>query len=71
LIQINEVIPDSVQNLNHHVFIKGVSKIMSSLEKSNDSEAETLRNMGINIAVIFGVIAALIVVSIYFAGTPN
>jgi ABC-type multidrug transport system permease subunit len=44
---------------------------MSSLEKSNDSEAETLRNMGINIAVIFGVIAALIVVSIYLAGASN
>jgi len=71
LIQINEVTPDSVQNSLYHIFIRGVSKTMSSLEKSNDSEAETLRNMGINIAVIFGVIAALIVVSIYLAGAAN
>jgi hypothetical protein len=40
---------------------------MSSLEKINDTE--TIRNMSINIAVIFGVVAALIIVSVYFAGT--
>lgn len=42
---------------------------MSSLEKTKD--AEILRNMGINIAVILGVLAALIIVSVYFAGTSN
>lgn len=40
---------------------------MSSLEKIDDTE--TIRNMSINIAVIFGVVAALIIVSVYFAGT--
>ena len=40
---------------------------MSSLEKIDDTV--TIRNMSINIAVIFGVIAALIIVSVYFAGT--
>lgn len=40
---------------------------MSSLEKPND--AETLRNFGVNIAVIFGVMTALIILSVYFADT--
>lgn len=44
---------------------------MSTLEKSNDSEAETLRNMGINIAVIFSVIISLIVISIYLGGASG
>lgn len=42
---------------------------MSSLEETKD--AEILRNMGINIAVILGVLVALIIVSVYFAGTSN
>lgn len=45
----------------------GANRNMSSLEKINDTE--TIRNMSINIAVIFGVVAALIIVSVYFAGT--
>lgn len=42
---------------------------MSSLDKTKD--AKTLRNFGINIAVIFGVLTALIIVSVYFANTAN
>ncbi|SDY92326.1 hypothetical protein SAMN05421755_106514 [Nitrosomonas sp. Nm33] len=42
---------------------------MSSLEKTTD--AKTLRNFSINIAVIFGVMATLIILSVYFAGTSN
>ncbi|SDI15872.1 hypothetical protein SAMN05428952_10984 [Nitrosomonas sp. Nm132] len=42
---------------------------MSSLEETKDSE--TLRNFSINIAFIFGVLAALIIVSVYFAGTSS
>jgi len=38
---------------------------MNTLEETKDSE--TLKHMSINVAVIFGVIAALIIVSIYFA----
>lgn len=44
---------------------------MNTLEKNNDSEAETLRNMGINIAVIFSVITGLIVISIYLGGASG
>lgn len=44
---------------------------MTTLEKDNASEAETLRNMGINMAVIFGVITGLIVLSIYLSGTSG
>jgi hypothetical protein len=68
LIQINVVIPDSVQNITRYIITRGVNKAMSSLEKNNDSEAETFRNMSINIAVIFGVITGLIILSIYLAG---
>lgn len=42
---------------------------MSSLEKTTD--AEIIRNMGINIVVIFGVLTALIIVSSYFSGISN
>lgn len=38
---------------------------MSTLEEPKDSK--TIRNMSINVGVIFGVIATLIIVSIYFA----
>ena len=44
---------------------------MTTLERDNTSEAETLRNMGINMAVIFGVITGLIVISIYLSGTSG
>lgn len=44
---------------------------MNAIEKNDDSESETLRNMGINIAVIFGVITGLIVLSIYLAGASG
>jgi hypothetical protein len=44
---------------------------MTTLEKSNNSEAETFRNMSINIAVIFGVIMGLIVLSIYLSGASS
>ncbi len=37
---------------------------MSSLEKSNDTEI--LKNMSINIAVIFCVLTGLIIISAYF-----
>ena len=40
---------------------------MSSLDKSNDSE--TFRNFAVNIAVIFGVLAGLIMASMCFAST--
>lgn len=39
---------------------------MSTLEGTKD-DVVTLRHMSINVAVIFGVITALIIVSIYFA----
>ncbi len=40
---------------------------MSSLENANtQDDSETLKNMGINIAVIFFVITSLIVISVYF-----
>lgn len=42
---------------------------MSSSDKMDD--AKTLRNFAINIAVLFGVMAGLIIVSVYFAGTAN
>ncbi len=42
---------------------------MSTLEKTED--AGTLRNFGINIAVIFGVVTALIILSVYFANAPS
>jgi|GEM_PF-7052438 len=42
---------------------------MSSLEKTPD--AEIIRNMSINIIVIFGVLTALIIVSLYFSGISN
>ncbi len=42
---------------------------MSSLEKTTD--AEIIRNMSINIVVIFGVLTALIIVSSYFGGISN
>lgn len=42
---------------------------MSSLEKSPD--AEILRNMGINIVVIFGVLTALIMISSYFSSVAS
>lgn len=38
---------------------------MNTIEQPKDSE--TIRNMSVNVAVIFGVIVALIVVSIYLA----
>lgn len=44
---------------------------MSTLEKDNNSEAETLRNMSINMAVIFGVIVGLVVLSIHLSGTSG
>ncbi len=43
---------------------------MSSLDKTK-GDAETLRNFAINIAVIFGVTTALIMISVYFAGTSS
>ncbi|SFL85320.1 hypothetical protein SAMN05421863_1005126 [Nitrosomonas communis] len=41
---------------------------MSSLDETT-SDAKTLRNFAINIAVIFGVTMTLIMISEYFAGT--
>jgi hypothetical protein len=46
----------------------GVNKDMSSLNNTR-SDAETLKYFAINIAVIFGVMVALIMISEYFAGT--
>ncbi|PTN11080.1 hypothetical protein [Nitrosomonas aestuarii] len=39
---------------------------MSTLENTKD-DASTVKKMGFNIAVIFGVVTALIIVSTYFA----
>lgn len=42
---------------------------MSSLD--NTTDAEIIRNMSINIVVIFGVLTALIIVSSYFSGVAG
>ena len=42
---------------------------MSTLERTKDSE--TLKSMGVNVAVILGVLVALVIVSIYFADSLN
>ena len=64
LIYIKVVNPDSVHNFYTYLN-RGVNKDMSTLEKTDDSE--TVKKMSINVAVIFGVITALIIVSIYLA----
>ena len=59
--------------LNRFIFFMftdtiGVNENMSSLNNTR-SDAETLKYFAINIAVIFGVTVALIMISEYFAGT--
>ncbi|SDZ06779.1 hypothetical protein SAMN05421754_105111 [Nitrosomonas sp. Nm58] len=43
---------------------------MSSVEETKD-DSKTLRDFGINIAFIFGVLTALIIISMYFADTSS
>jgi len=43
----------------------------SALEKGKSEDAEIIKNLGITVGVIFGVLIALVILSFYIAGISS
>lgn len=69
LIWIKGTNSDSVQNFFCYKYTIGVNRDMNSTKKSED--ATTTKKMGINVAIIIGVLLTLVYVSVVIADIPS